>query len=363
MLGIKVKKNLGGFTVDVDFSTGAAGVTALFGRSGAGKTSVINMVAGLFPPDTGLITVNGRRLFDSERHIDLPPERRRCGYIFQDGRLFPHLTVKANLTYGMKLVPRSERYASYEQVVEVLGIQHLLSRRPAKLSGGEKQRVAIGRALLTSPSLLLMDEPLASLDVARKGEVLPFVARLPREFSIPIVYVSHSLDEILNLADTVVLLETGKIVAKGNVEDLLSRFDLQHFAEHFDAGVVLGTVVQGHNKVLGLTSLQFSGGILKIPLFDAPVGEHLRIRIRSRDVAISLSRPDKISVQNIFPATVEEIVDMSESLVDVHLNIGCPLFSRITPAAKADLGLARGQHVYALVKSVAISRGNTNGQR
>ncbi len=362
MLEIKVKKNLGAFTIDVDFSTGSAGVTALFGRSGAGKTSVINMVAGLFPPDSGLIAVNGRRLFDSEQLIDVPPEKRRCGYIFQDGRLFPHLTVKANLTYGMKLVPRSERYVSFEQVVEVLGIRHLLNRRPAKLSGGEKQRVAIGRALLTSPSLLLMDEPLASLDVARKGEVLPFVSRLPREFSIPIVYVSHSLDEILNLADTVVLLESGKIVAKGNVEDLLSRLDLQHFAGHFDAGVVLGTVVQEHNRVLGLTSLQFPGGILKIPLFDVPVGEHLRIRIRSRDVAISLNRPDKISVQNIFPATVDEIIDASESLVDVNLNIGCPLFARITPAAKADLRLAPGQHVYALVKSVAISRGNTNGR-
>ena len=164
------------------------------------------MVAGLFPPDQGLIIVNGRKLFDSEHSIDLPPEKRRCGYIFQDGRLFPHLTVKANLTYGMRLVPRTERYVSYDQVVELLGIRHLLTRRPAKLSGGEKQRVAIGRALLTSPSLLLMDEPLASLDSARKGEVLPFIARLPRELSIPILYVTHSLDEILNLADMVCFL-------------------------------------------------------------------------------------------------------------------------------------------------------------
>lgn len=361
MLEIKVKKRLGSFTVDVAISTGAAGVTALFGRSGAGKTSVINMVAGLIPPDEGRIAVKGRELFDSEQSINIPPENRRCGYIFQDGRLFPHLTVKANLTYGMKLVPRTERYVSYDQVVELLGIGHLLPRRPAKLSGGEKQRVAIGRALLTSPSLLLMDEPLASLDTARKREVLPFIARLPRELSIPILYVSHSLDEILDLADTVVLLDLGKVVAKGSVEDVMSRFDLQHFAGPFDAGVVVGTVVEKHERVAGLTSLRFSGGVLKIPLFDVPVGDRVRVRIRSRDVAIALSRPYKISVQNIFPATVEEIVEISESLVDVRLNIGCPLLSRITPAAKADLKLSSGQQVFALVKSVAISRGNSTG--
>lgn len=230
MLEIRLRKRLGDFRIDAAFSTEVAGVTALFGTSGAGKTSVINMVAGLIPPDDGLVAVNGLMLFDSSQSLDLPPERRRCGYVFQDGRLFPHLTVKANLTYGMRLVPRSERYVSFEQVVELLGIVHLLARRPAKLSGGEKQRVAIGRALLTSPSLLLMDEPLASLDAARKGEVLPFIARLPREFSIPILYVSHSLDEILNLADTVVLLESGKVVATGSVEDLMSRLDLQHFS-------------------------------------------------------------------------------------------------------------------------------------
>ena len=361
MLEIKVKKKLGRFTVDVAFSTGVAGVTSLFGRSGAGKTSVINMVAGLIPPDEGRITVRGRKLFDSEQSIDLPPEKRRCGYIFQDGRLFPHLTVKANLTYGMKLVPRTERYVSYDQVVELLGIRHLLTRRPAKLSGGEKQRVAIGRALLTSPSLLLMDEPLASLDSARKGEVLPFIARLTRELSIPILYVTHSLDEILNLADMVVLVESGKVVATGNVEDVMSRIDLQHFAGSFDAGVVLGTVVEGHDRTGGLTSLRFAGGSLKIPFFDVPVGERVRVRIRSRDVAIALTRPDKISVQNIFPATVEEIVETPESLVDVRLNIGCPLLSRITPAAKADLKLGSGQQVFALVKSVAISSGNANG--
>lgn len=361
MLEIKVKKRLGNFTVDVAFSTRVAGITALFGSSGAGKTSVINMVAGLIRPDEGRITVKGRNLFDSEQSIDIPPEKRRCGYIFQDGRLFPHLTVKSNLTYGMKLVPRADRYVSYDQVVALLGIDHLLSRRPAKLSGGEKQRVAIGRALLTNPDLLLMDEPLASLDITRKDEVLPFIARLSCELLVPILYVTHSLDEILNLADMVVLLESGRAVAEGSVEDVMSRLDLQHFVGAFDAGVVIGTVVEGHDRVAGLTSLRFAGGVLKIPLFDVPLGDRVRVRIRSRDVAVSLGRPEKISVQNIFPATVEEIVEAGESLIDVRLNIGCSLFARITPAARADLKLTSGQQVFALVKSVAISRGNSNG--
>lgn len=211
--------------LDVPFSVEAAGVTALFGRSGAGKTSVINMVAGLIVPDEGLIAVNGTKLFDSEQSIDILPEKRRCGYVFQDGRLFPHLTVKSNLVYGMNLVPRSQRHVRYDQVVDLLGISHLLARRPAKLSGGEKQRVAIGRALLMSPSVMLMDEPLASLDIERKAEVLPFIARLPQELSIPILYVSHSLDEILNLAEMVVLLDAGKVVATGAVNDLMGQFN------------------------------------------------------------------------------------------------------------------------------------------
>jgi molybdate transport system ATP-binding protein len=239
VLKIQVKKALGDFFVDVDFSTGLVGITALFGISGAGKTSVINMVAGLIDPDEGLIEVNGTTLFDSKQSIYVPPEKRRCGYVFQDGRLFPHLSVKSNLVYGMNLAPRSQRYAIYDQVVDLLDIGRLLARRPGKLSGGEKQRVAIGRALLTSPSILLMDEPLASLDMARKNEVLPFIARLTREFYVPILYVSHSLDEVLNLADTVVLLDAGKVLATGPVKEIMSRLDLQHFAGPVDWGSVV----------------------------------------------------------------------------------------------------------------------------
>lgn len=213
--------------VNAAFEGPESGVTALYGPSGAGKTSVINMVAGLMRPDAGRIAVNGLCLYDSERHIDLPPERRRIGYVFQDGRLLPHLSVRKNLTYGMRLTPMDRRFVTFDAVVELLGISHLLDRRPAKLSGGEKQRVAIGRALLTSPAMLLMDEPLASLDAQRKAEVLPFIMRLSREYAVPILYVSHILDEILNLTDHLVIMETGRVITCGKLETVLSETRLQ----------------------------------------------------------------------------------------------------------------------------------------
>lgn len=226
-MDIKVTRKQGDFFVHAAFECPDSGVTALFGPSGAGKTSLINMVAGLVRPDSGRITVNGLCLFDSERRINLPPEKRRIGYVFQDGRLLPHLSVRANLIYGMHLTPADRRVVTFDSVIELLGIGHLLSRSPARLSGGEKQRVAIGRALLTSPAMLLMDEPLASLDASRKSEVLPFIMRLSREYAIPILYVSHIMDEILKLADRLAIMDMGRVVAFGDLEDLASRPEFQ----------------------------------------------------------------------------------------------------------------------------------------
>lgn len=220
MLEVQVRRKQGDFTIDAAFSIEESGVTALFGPSGGGKTSIVNMVAGLSRPDAGRIVLNGRCLFDSARDINVPPEKRRVGYIFQDARLFPHLSVRTNLTYGMRLIPKSERYVHFDQVVRLLGIAPLLNRRPAKLSGGEKQRVAIGRALLCSPALLLMDEPLASLDGARKSELLPFISQLCRNFSTPIMYVSHVLEEIQRLAHHLVLIENGRVVTSGQFDEL-----------------------------------------------------------------------------------------------------------------------------------------------
>ena len=209
---IAVKRKLGRLEIDAVFNGAVSGVTALFGPSGAGKTSIVNMIAGLSRPDSGRITINGKCLFDSENDINLAPEKRRIGYVFQEGRLFPHLSVRGNLVYGMNLVPSPQRAMSFERIVDLLGIGHLLGRRPRHLSGGEKQRVAIGRALLTSPEALLMDEPLASLDNARKEELLPFIAAVGREFTMPILYVSHALHEIRALTDNLVMLREGRVV-------------------------------------------------------------------------------------------------------------------------------------------------------
>jgi len=241
MIDICVKKLQGKFGIEAAFHSENVRVTALFGCSGAGKTSIIQMVAGLSRPDSGYVVVNGDCLFDSRKNINLPPEKRRIGYIFQDGRLFPHLSVRSNLIYGMNRTPAEKRFVGFDPVVELLGIGHLLSRRPARLSGGEKQRVAIGRALLTSPSLMLMDEPLASLDEERKAEVLPFILRLSKEYSIPILYVSHSADEILKLAGAVVFLEAGRVVAEEKMNSLMGRSDLRLFFNSHGTGLIFGS--------------------------------------------------------------------------------------------------------------------------
>lgn len=354
---IKVTRRQGDFSIKVFFEGAESGVTALYGPSGAGKTSVINMVAGLIRPDAGRIAVNDLCLFDSARRIDLPPERRRIGYVFQDGRLLPHLSVRANLTYGMRLTPPDHRFVTFDAVVTLLGIEHLLDRRPARLSGGEKQRVAIGRALLTSPAILLMDEPLASLDASRKAEVLPFIMRLSREYAIPILYVSHSMDEILNLADHLVVLDRGRVVAAGELEEQLSKPELQAHLNMQAYGAVIPTVVDEPLDTKGLTRLRIGDHFLKVPPMKAHSGTLIRLRISARHVAIALKAPEATSFQNIFPGKVDQILDHGESLVDVRLDIGCFLWARITRQSCQELRLAPGLPVFALIKSVAVSPG------
>jgi molybdate transport system ATP-binding protein len=354
-LEVKVKRRQGHFSLDVSFKGPESGVTALYGASGAGKTSIVNMVAGLMRPDTGYIAINDLCLFDSARGIDLPPEKRRIGYVFQDGRLLPHLSVKSNLTYGMRLTPPDRRFVKFDPVVALLGIEHLLHRRPARLSGGEKQRVAIGRALLTSPAMLLMDEPLASLDMARKTEVLPFITRLGREFAIPILYVSHAMDEILNLATHMVMMEAGRVLACGDLEALFSRPELQAHFGRDESGAVIPTVVETPMDAFGLTCLRFGRQTLKVRHIEASRGTRVRVRIPARHVAIALEPPGRTSFQNIFAGEVRDIVDHGAAFVDVRLDVGAPLWARITRQSVAELHLAPGQPVFALVKSVAVS--------
>ncbi len=359
MLEVAVARRLGAFEIDARFEAGP-GVTALFGRSGSGKTSIVNMLAGLLAPDAGRIAVDGEALFDGAAGIDVPPERRRLGYVFQDARLLPHLGVRANLEYGARRAPRGDRRIAFDQVVEVLGIRPLLDRRPHQLSGGEKSRVAIGRALLANPRLLLMDEPLASLDAPRRHEILSFIELLRASFAIPIVYVSHAMDEVIRLADTLVLVSDGRVAATGPVEALLSRLDLRPLTGRYEAGAVIAARVAGGDPAFGLTYLAFPGGVLRVSHLDLPDGTVVRVRIRARDVSLALARPADISVLNMFEGTVAEIGadfdDAQGPQLDVRLDIGVPLWARITRRSAHDLGIAPGRRVHALIKSVAIDR-------
>ncbi len=357
MLEVQVRKTLGAVRLDFDFACETDGIVAVFGRSGAGKTSLVNMLAGLVRPDEGRISVNGHVLFESAAGIDLPPERRRLGYVFQEGRLFPHLSVRGNLTYGLKRAPKAERRIGEAQIVELLGLGALLARRPRDLSGGEKQRVALGRALLANPRLLLMDEPLAALDQARKEEVLPFIERLRDELAIPIIYVSHAMEEIVRLADTMVLVSDGTAVAVGPLEELTSRLDLRPLTGRYEAGAVLEARVAGHDLDYGLSELVFAGGRLRVPRVDLPLGSNLRLRIRARDVALALAPPERTSILNVFPAVVADLDRGDGPMVDVLLDVkGATLWARITARSSADLGLAPGTPVHALIKAVAIDR-------
>ncbi len=357
---ISVQRKQGDFCLEAAFQGAESGVTALYGPSGAGKTSIVNMVAGLMRPDAGRIAINDLCLFDSKRKIDLPPEKRRIGYVFQDGRLLPHLSVASNLTYGMNRTPMDRRFVAYDQVVDLLGIGHLLHRRPAKLSGGEKQRVAIGRALLTSPAMLLMDEPLASLDAARKAEVLPFIIKLGNEFAIPILYVSHAMDEILNLASHMVMMEQGRVLAQGDLQDLLSRGDLQPHFGRDESGAVISTVVEDPLDEHGLTRLRFGDQTLTVQPIQAASGAMVRVRIPAHQVAIALTEPAGTSFQNILCGEIREILNPDACFVDVRLDVGCNLWARITRQSCSELGLKSGQKVYALIKSVAVSLGPTD---
>ena len=357
MLEVDVRKRLGALALDFRFACETEGIVAVFGRSGAGKTSLMQMLAGLLRPDEGRIAVNGRTLFDATARTDLPAHRRRLGYVFQEGRLFPHLSVRGNLTYGLKRAPRDERRIGLDEVVALLGIEALLARRPHDLSGGEKQRVALGRALLANPRLLLMDEPLASLDQPRKDEILPFIERLRDELAIPIVYVSHAMDEIVRLADTLVLVSDGRAVAVGPVEALTSRLDLRPLTGRYEAGAVLEARVREHDRAYGLTRLAFSGGQLLVPHVALPLGTPLRLRIRARDVAIALSPPKDTSILNVIEVRVEDMARDEGPMVDVLLDAGgATLWARITARSAAALELAPGARVYALVKAVALDR-------
>jgi molybdate transport system ATP-binding protein len=354
MLSVSVTHRLGGFTLDAAFESDG-GLTALFGRSGAGKTSLINAIAGLYRPDKGRIAVDGVVLTDTATGVFVPAHSRRVGYVFQEGRLFPHLNVRQNLVYGRWFAPKTMGAGEFDQVVELLGLGQLLARRPVNLSGGEKQRVAIGRALLARPRLLVMDEPLASLDEGRKGEILPYIERLRDQAGVPIVYVSHQVAEVARLATTMVLLNEGRVAAVGPTAAIMGRIDLFPLTGRAEAGAILATRVAGHDRAFGLTTLQAAAGELRVPHLDLPVGAALRIRIRARDVMIALQPPQGLSALNVLPGTVAEIGRADGPIVEMRLDCaGEALIARLTRRSVETLGLSPGCPVYAVIKSIAF---------
>ena len=356
MLEVDVTARRGAFRLEARFAADAP-IVALFGRSGSGKTTLVEAIAGLVTPQSGRIVVDGRVLFDRDRSIDLAPEERRVGYVFQDALLFPHLSVRANLAYGERRTPAAERFVDRARVIDLLGLAELLERRPATLSGGERQRVAIGRALIASPKILLMDEPLASLDTPRKAEILQYVELLRDELRLPIVYVSHAIEEVTRLADRLVLVSDGRTLAAGSVAELMARDDLKPHMGRFEAGGVIEARVARHDERYGLTVLAFAGGELVVPNVDALPGEPVRVRIRARDVAIALEPPRNASFQNVLAATVESVGGEFGAIVDVHLRVGStPLVARITRQSAERLALAPGTPVHALIKAIAIDR-------
>lgn len=342
-LDVNFSLRLGTFPLDVQFVSDAP-VTALFGRSGSGKTTVLNAIAGLVTPTRGRIALGDTVFFDQPRSIQV--QKRRVGYVFQEGRLLPHLSVRQNLLYGRFFNRHGlGGHREVDRIVELLDLPHLLARRPHGLSGGEKQRVAIGRALLARPRLLLMDEPLASLDTQRKAEILYYVERLREEVRVPIVYVSHAIDEVVRLANTIVILAEGRVARCGSV------------AEIFEGGAVIETRVAEQDLDWGLARLEFPGGVLYAPDVDALVGEPVRVRIGARDVSLATARPQGLSMLNVIAGTISRLGEPVGASIDVEVNAaGTPILARVTRKSAAELGLEPGKHVFALIKSVAIDR-------
>jgi molybdate transport system ATP-binding protein len=359
MLEVALRHSLGDFDLDASFEA-PTGVTVLFGRSGSGKTTVVNAVAGLLSPREGRIVADGRVLLDTARGVRLPPHRRRLGYVFQEGRLFPHLSVRQNLRYGAWFAPKDAGREEFSRVVDLLGIGHLLDRRPGALSGGEKQRVAIGRALLSAPAVILADEPLAALDEARKAEILPYFERLRDEVAVPILYVSHAASEVARLATTVVALEAGRVVAQGPAAEVLGDPGVLPAGAR-EAGAILAARVAMHHDD-GLTELDAGGVSLFLPHVDRPAGAQLRLRIAAHDVILSRGRPEGLSALNILPGTVRELREGEGPGVIVALETPAGrLLARVTRRSATALGLAAGLPVHAVVKTVSVAPSDVGG--
>ncbi len=354
-LSVDIRLTQGSFALDVRFDA-LSGVTVLFGRSGAGKTSVIKAVAGLVRPDAGRIALGDRVLYDASTPVNVPVHRRRLGYVFQEGRLFPHMTVRENLNYGPRV--QGKDATGHTRIVDLLGIGDLLDRRPGGLSGGEAQRVAIGRALLAKPDMLLMDEPLAALDAARKAEILPYLERLRTETGVPILYVSHNMAEVARLASHVVVLENGRVLRSGPATEVFSDPALATVIGVRDTGALIPAEVISHAED-GVTELRASGGALFLPRINAAPGTALRVRVLAQEVILARDRPEGLSALNILPVVVIALRQGEGPGVMVQLQLGDDvLLARVTRRSAAALELKEGAKLWAVLKSLAVAHGD-----
>lgn len=341
------------FCLDVDLSLPGSGVSVLFGHSGSGKTSLLRCIAGLQRAEQGYLQVDGQVWQDSQYGLFVPTHKRALGYVFQEANLFPHLSVQDNLQFGLKRSGRREA-VELPHILELLGIEHLLRRMPANLSGGERQRVAIARALALQPQILLMDEPLAALDFKRKQEILPFLKNLNRELKIPVLYVTHAQQEVAQLADHLVMMEQGKVLASGPLTETLSRLDVPTALDR-DAAMVWPVEVTGHEAEYHMTEVAFDGGNICMPMLNVSVGTPLRLQIYARDVSITLQRPEATSILNVLPAIVTELADDDSGHVVVQLRLGNqPLLAHITQKSAKLLGLQNGMAVFVQIKGTSI---------
>lgn len=347
-LSVDIRHQFPGLDLNVAFEA-PTGVTALFGPSGCGKSTTVNAIAGLMRPDSGRIVLDGRALYDPSRRIDLPPQARRIGCVFQDARLFPHMTVAANLRYPARFRKGAAR--DLDRIVEMLALGPLLNRRPSTLSGGERQRTAIGRALLSDPQLLIMDEPLAALDEARKDEIMPWLERLRDEVQLPILYVSHSVAEVLRLATTVVLMRKGRVAHSGPLTQILADPELAPQLGAREAGALITGTVEAR-EADGMVRVATSAGPLLLADLDAQPGQMLRLRILAHEIILSREAPVGLSALNVLPATVTAL---SDGLVQLKLGDQKAL-AQVTPRSVEVLGLAPGTPCFAVIKSVAMAR-------
>lgn len=361
MIEVDVRRGVGAFSLDVAFRNDG-GVTALFGKSGSGKSLTLGIVAGLMRPDAGFVRLDGETLVDVAAGVFTPASRRRIGLVFQDAHLFPHLSVRQNLLYGRWFAPRDARRIDIEPVIETLGIGDLLSRPPARLSGGERQRVAIGRALLSCPRLLLFDEPLAALDMARKLEILPLIERVRDEFKVPIVYVTHAVEEVVRLATNVVILEAGRVKFAGDPASAFSRLASAPAEDRFDVASVLTGRVTDRPAWHGLSALEHPAGTIWVAGVARPPGAEMRVIVRSTDVVLSLNRPADTSLRSVLSGSVAAVkLDALLATVEIELTGGGHLLASITRGSLEELSLTAGATVYALFKTAALDERSLAG--